>query len=243
MGILQALKALFRRDAPAADATTVSKQELEFDGQAYLAPFNALLAEGFKMTKIASVRFEHYYGDFPSFLYRPGFDLFLREEVLHFRDPSSVHNDFLDNNYWAARHPFNFPGPFYTGESDTCGTGIVEAPSNVANDDYCCEYVFKQPTNYYDFLCVLNAAAVEVIDSYSSNGNEHWTYEACREWWRGRAVVMRHLTRPEVITRNDGQAQLYLDYLNGKAEIDLRRYCFFLLHGVYPDDHAVLPEL
>lgn len=243
MGILQALKALFQRSISATEATILNEPKAAFDVEAYLAPFNARLAEDFKLAGIESARFAQYYGDFTPFLYRPDFDLFLRKEVLYFREPANPHNDFLDHNHWPNINPYNFPGPFYTGESDTCGTGIVQAPDNVANDINYCEYVFKQPTNYYEFLCLLNAAAVEVRDSYSSNGNDCWTHEACKTWWRSRTVLMRALARPEVIRVNNGQAQLYLDYLNGDAEMDLRRYCFFLLHGIYPDDQAVLPEL
>jgi len=55
---------------------------------------------------------------------------------------------------------------------------------------------------------------------------------------------MRKLVTKEVMAKNEGQAQLYLDYLNGEAETDLRRYCYFLEHGVYPlNEQTVLPEL
>ncbi|MGI4873951.1 MAG: hypothetical protein ACRYFX_22555 [Janthinobacterium lividum] len=209
-----------------------------------MATYHARLAEDFKQAEVASQEFEQHYGEFTSFFYRPGFDLFLRKQVLLFWEPSLKDKTFLDTNHWSEKHPFNFPGPFYTGESDTCGTGIAQAPVNVANDMHCCEYIFKQPTSYYELLCVLNAAAVEVFDSYSSNGNDYWTYASCKQWWRNRDGLLRHLTRKEVIDTNDGQAQLYLDYLNGEAEMDLRRYCYFLEHGLYPlKDHTTLPEL
>ena len=68
----------------------------------------------------------------------------------------------------------------------------MEAPDNDIIDANGCEYVFKQPADYYEFLCVLNAA-VEVFDSYSSNGNEYWTYAACKEWWRDRTSLLHQL--------------------------------------------------
>lgn len=215
-----------------------------FDLEAYMAPFAARLAADLAKAARDSQKFLTQYGDFGAFLYRPDFAHFLRKEVLFFWEPSGEHLAFLDHDHWPEKHPFNFPGPFYTGASDTCGTGVGQAPDNVMNDAYGCEYVFRQPTTYYEFLCVVDAAAVEVLDSYSSNGNEHWTVQECRTWWRNRAQLVRHLTDEEVIKMNDGQAQRYLDYLNGEAELDLRRYCYFLENGVYPTNpRIVLPEL
>jgi hypothetical protein len=245
MGILALLKALFQSNRPGGSiAPTSSVQEPAFDVDSYLAPFNVRLVEDFKQAELASRQFEQHYGDFTSFLYRADFDIFLRKEVLLFWEPNTEYKAFLDKNHWPEKHPFNFPGPFYTGESDSCGTGIVQAPVNAANDAHTCEYIFRQPSSYYEFLCVLNAAAVEVFDSYSSNGNDYWTVEACKSWWQNRTWLMRKLTTKEVMAKNEGQAQQYLDYLNGKAETDLRRYCYFLDHGVYPlNEQTVLPEL
>jgi hypothetical protein len=244
MSILAFLKALFQSNRPSRIAPASSVQEPAFDIDAYLAPFKARLVADFKQAELASQQFEQHYGDFTHFLYRADFDLFLRKQVLLFWEPTTEYQDFLNKNHWPDKHPFNFPGPFYTGESDSCGTGIVRAPVNAANDAHNCEYIFKQPSNYYDFLCVLNAAAIEVFDSYSSNGNDYWTVEACKSWWQNRAWLMQNLTTKEVIARNEGQAQRYLDYLNGEAEMDLRRYCYFLEHGFYPlNEQAVLPDL
>lgn len=243
MGLLTVLKAFFQRNSPISIPTAPAAQEPAFDIDAYLAPFRTRLLEDFKQAELASKQFEQQYGDLTSFLYQPDFDRFLRKQVLLFWEPGEVNKSFLDHNHWAKKHNFNFPGPFYTGESDTCGTGIAQAPANVANDAHGCEYVFKQPTTYYEVLCLLNAAAVEVLDSYSSNGNEYWTVEACKDWWQNRDGLLRYLTREEVIKSNEGQAQHYLAYLKGEAEMDLRRYCYYLEQGVYPPNDAILPEL
>ncbi|MCX4778862.1 ferredoxin [Streptomyces sp. NBC_01264] len=42
----------------------------------------------------------------------------------------------------------NVPGPFWTGMTDNCWTGRLEAPDHVlyaADSAYCTEYVFRQP--------------------------------------------------------------------------------------------------
>lgn len=244
MNIVQSFMSFFRSKAPVAPTIMTDFSDPSFDINAYMAPFEARLADHFVKAELDSKKFLAHYGDFTDFLYRPGFDHFLRKEVLFFWDPSGEYLAFLDTDHWQEKHPFNFPGPFYSGESDTCGTGVCQAPSNVMNDEHCCEYVFKQPTTYYEFLCVVDAAAVEVFDSFSSNGNDYWTVQECRTWWRNREHLLSSLANEELIKMNNGQAQLYIDYLNGEAEMDLRRYCYFLENGVYPTNSStILPEL
>jgi hypothetical protein len=204
----------------------------------------ALVKDDLAQAKADSLKLSAQYGDFTAFFYRSDFDLFLRQEVLLFQQPTTDYLAFLDNDHWGAKNPFNFPGPFYSGESDTCGTGPDQAPANVMLDADGCEFVFKQPATHYELLCVVNAAAVEVLDSYSSNGNDHWTTETCRNWWHNRGPLLRALQGEKIIKRNEGQAQLYFNYLQGTAEMDLRRYCYFLETGDYPvAECTALPAL
>ena len=65
--------------------------------------------------------------DFKSFFYKGDIDKIIKEDVLPLLGFPEKERSFLDNDHWKSRHPFNFPGPFYTGESDTCGTGHPEA--------------------------------------------------------------------------------------------------------------------
>jgi len=219
-------------------------QSPPLDIDAQLAAYNASLTESFRDIASESERFLRQYGEFTAFLYRPDFDLFLRRQVLFFRQPSEEEKPFLYESHWPKKHAFNFPGPFYAGESDTCGTGIGEAPENVVIDGRGCEYIFRQPANYYELLCVLNAAEVETVNGYAADGNQHWTYAACQQWWRNRPQLLHDLNRPEVVAANDGQAQRYAAYLRGEAEMDLRRYCYFLEHGAYPPAaRPALPEV
>ncbi len=202
--------------------------------------------EFYALKRIADIEkvSEKYGPDFYGFLYRQDTDGFIRKEVLSFLDPESKYNHFLDNNHWDSKNPYNFPGPFYSGESDTCGTGHIEAPGNVNYDADACEYIFKQPQNFAEFIGVVDAAAVEVLDSYSCNGNNYWTYEKCKDWWLCKDRLLVELDMPEIRRVNDNWTQLYIDYLNGDAEMDLRKYCYFLENGVYPvNGTEVLPEL
>jgi hypothetical protein len=241
MNILAIFKALLNGPGPAAAPAKVPPDPAII---AQLAAGEAQLAEGFRQAAARSAAFRQQYGEFTAFLYRPDFDVFLRGQVLDFWEPEAVHKTFLDKSHWPEKHPFNFPGPFYAGESDTCGTGIGAAPENVINEPHIGEYIFRQPASYYELQCVLNAAATEVFDSYSANGNDHWTPAACRQWWRHCPELLHSLSRPKVVAANEGQAQRYAEYLRGPAAMDLRRYCYFLEHGAYPvAARTALPEL
>ncbi|MDO7851661.1 hypothetical protein [Hymenobacter convexus] len=244
MSLLQKIRGFFAakrpEEHPGPAPTTFSA-----DNEAARSTWNeAYLIKQYKAVSAESKTFAGHYGDFNAFLYRADFDSFLRKEVLPFREPDNKFIEFLDKNHWQEKHPFNFPGPFYAGYSDTCGTGIGEAPYNVMNDSHCYEYVFRQPKDFTELLQMLDAAAVEVFDSYSSNGNDYWTYEACKEWWSTREQIIAALRDEELVQMNDGQAQAYINYLNGDAEADLQRYCYFLLNGTYPMSvAAILPSL
>jgi hypothetical protein len=182
--------------------------------------------------------------DFCLFLYRPQLYEFINKTVVPVLYPAEKHDTFLDHDHWKEKHPFNFPGPFYTGESDTCCTGHIEAPDNVLYDANGQEYIFRQPGSYVEFIGTVNAAAVEVFDSYSCNGSDHWTHQRCKEWWQNKPALLKQLNDPEIREVNGDRISLYIDYLGSSAEHDLRRYCYFLEHGIYPaDDGTPLPDV
>lgn len=243
MNLLQAIKPIFKKlgqshgRMPAlehGDATAVRSYDIE----AYIAKHMA------EIYVDAEALMEKYGTNFNSFFYRPNVDVFIRQEILPFKNPDDTHNHFLDYDHWMKKHPFNFPGPFYTGESVTCGTGDSNAPDNIMYDSYCCEYIFKQPQTFAEFLGVIDAAGVEAFDSYSCNGNNHWTYQKCKDWWKNKQQLLNELKTPEIRKVNGSRIQMYIDYLNGNAETDLRKYCYFLENGLYPvSDTEKLPQL
>lgn len=187
---------------------------------------------------------DKYGSEFDTFFYRPNFDTFIRTEILPFRQPGSKHNNFLDNSYWNVKHPFNFPGPFYTGESDTCGTGDVEAPNNVMYDENAMEFIFRQPQTFEEFLGVVDAAAVEVLNSYSCDGNNFWSYAKCKEWWKNRFDIISEMNKDETKKVNGNRVGLFESYLKSNAESDLKKYCYFLENGIYSKANTTtLPQL
>jgi hypothetical protein len=226
MSIFKKIKSFFNNTDHAIPSQSSSDEEEEY------------IAKHLNEIELESLKFTQRYGNnFEAFFYRPDFAQFLRKDVLEFRNPNYEHNNFLDNNHWEMKHPFNFPGAFYSGESDTCGTGIREAPNNVVNDRYALEFIFKQPRTFMEFLCVLDAAAVEVLDSYSCNGNDHWTYEKCKDWWKSKPILLGEF-------KKNAKGKKYVEYLNSSAESDLRHYCYFLDNGFYPQNKKInLPSL
>lgn len=143
---------------------------------------------------------------------------------------------------WSDKGALNFPGPFYTGTTDSCGTGISESPNNVIFDKNCMEHVMIQPRNDIELLNLWNAGAVEVFGSYYCDGNQHWTVSLVKNWWGDRHDIYEDLKNHELIKLNCNQEKRYIHYLENFAELDLRKYCFFLENGFYPMDEK-LPEL
>lgn len=233
MNIFTTIKNIFSKTQPVP-----SNPVATYDMNAYVAKHAKEIEEE------ARLFIDKYGSDFDTFFYRPNFDTFIRTEILSFRQRDSKNNNFLDNSYWNTKNPFNFPGPFYTGESDTCGTGDVEAPNNVMYDENAMEFIFKQPQTFEEFLGVVDAAAVEVLDSYSCDGNKYWSYAKCKEWWQNRFDIISEMNKVETKKVNGDRVSLFESYLKSNAESDLRKYCYFLENGKCPSaDTTTLPQL
>lgn len=156
---------------------------------------------------------------------------------------------------WEKRLWLNVPGPFYTGETDTCWTGRLNAPRNVmyaASTEGTLEYVFRQPRNPAEVREVVNAADEEPFQEYAYDGDRWWTPEAVRRWWAGRGRVEEHLeltlaeyadsVHPADRDAAAG-AREFRAYLEGGLAADLRTYLFRLEEGRYPGEGERLPVL
>ncbi len=78
----------------------------QFDPDAYIV--NHLLA-----IEKEAVRFIERYGlDFKAFFYRPDLGVFIRGEILTFRDPEPKHNYFIDTDHWRQKNPSTFRDHF-----------------------------------------------------------------------------------------------------------------------------------
>jgi hypothetical protein len=150
-------------------------------------------------------------------------------------------SDFSDSE-WSTKGILNFPGPFYTGQTDSCGTGIIEAPQNIIFDENFSEYVMIQPRNKIELMQLWNAGNTEVFGSYHCDGNKHWTPKLVKEWWQNKQEILDMLTNGDLIKLNCNQEKRYRHYIENQAETDLKKYCFFLENGYYPTNEK-LPEI
>jgi hypothetical protein len=157
---------------------------------------------------------------------------------------------------WPEKHRLNTPGPLYGGETDNSGTGPLAAPNNVHRDADGFEFIFRQPVNRYEVRQVLLAAEWDPFGGYGADGNVHWTYEAIKEWWRGRQGMEAELSdeyerqlalRVRMDRSYDNSYLVGLErwrsYIKDGMEAYLRAYAFFLLEGRPPAADDRLPDV
>jgi len=180
--------------------------------------------------------------------FEPEDDTFLMElygnTTLNSSNGQDTFNEDASFDTGWDRSILNIPGPFSVVASNACGTGIISAPHNVIFDENCREYIMIQPRTWPEMLQVTEAAVVDVFDSYHDDGNNYWTIQEVKYWWRQKNEILEILKLPELIQRNRNQDKRYAYYLENFAESYLTRYCYFLENGIWPDTKRVkLPDL
>ncbi|GIG58263.1 hypothetical protein Lfu02_26350 [Longispora fulva] len=148
------------------------------------------------------------------------------------------------SNLWDSRCALNVPGPFYTGETDTCWTGRLVAPDNVLyGGEYFTEYIFRQPRGADEVQGVMEAARLDPFAGYACDGNDHWTPPSVRAWWESRSWVIDSVTESLRVLESEERAasrdaaegaRQFLAYIGTGLEDDLRAYAV-LLGGVDDD--------
>ncbi|GGN75474.1 hypothetical protein GCM10010112_46750 [Actinoplanes lobatus] len=162
---------------------------------------------------------------------------------------------------WSQRNPRNVPGPFYTGETDIMQMGRNDAPRHICNDDAIdsttgFEFVFRQPMTPAEVADLVSAAQIELNSGYALDGDDHWTPEAVRDWWAGRAGLRRWAidlavawaanSHPEYHRHYHDAAQGLRDlvaFLDDGMESYLRGYLFWLRERREPAPTDRIPAL
>ena len=162
---------------------------------------------------------------------------------------------------WSQRKARNVPGPFYTADTDSMQLGRLDAPEHVCYDNdlgdgYGYEFVFRQPTSGGQVEAVVHAARVELYEGYGWDGDDHWTPDAVRDWWSGRADIRRWAVDLAGQWAADADAEFHRHYHDAArglrdfvAHIDdgldryLRGYLFWLMEGREPRAGEPAPEL
>ncbi|MCX5231506.1 hypothetical protein [Streptomyces sp. NBC_00233] len=179
------------------------------------------------------------------------------------------HAEQLFTGAWEQRNWRNVPGPFYAGETDSMATGRLDAPGHIAYDDdlgggFGSDFIFRQPVDQYETVAVIHGCRMELYRGYNWDGDDHWTVEAVRDWWRDRARVRAWAVAiaagwganahphwgfnadPRYRGHYHDAAQGHRDfiaYIDDGLEIYLRGYLFWLEQRRESRDGEALPRL
>uniref|UniRef100_A0AAU2JNC7 Ferredoxin n=1 Tax=Streptomyces sp. NBC_00049 TaxID=2903617 RepID=A0AAU2JNC7_9ACTN len=154
---------------------------------------------------------------------------------------------------WEERDWRNVPGPFYGAGTDNCWMGRLIAPANVLyEDEWGAEFVYRQPRDAEETLAVLGAAAQDPMGGHACDGDDRWTPELVRDWWRERDRVREWAVALDrtwsVSEREDereaaGGARAYVAHIDDGLAAYLRGYLFRLAEGRPPAPGENLPGL
>ncbi|GAA1385978.1 hypothetical protein GCM10009639_09190 [Kitasatospora putterlickiae] len=142
---------------------------------------------------------------------------------------------------WKNRNRYNVPGPFYTGWTDTGGTGPVYAAGLVGHCPSFMEVVLVQPRTPEQVRTLLyGAAAPEPTGGYAWGGDDHWTPQAVRQWW-----AERHALREWFDDEESGFTEAGHHWAAWEADLAtyLRGYLFWLIERRRPWSDEELPPL
>ncbi|MEV7174936.1 ferredoxin [Streptomyces sp. NPDC093224] len=154
---------------------------------------------------------------------------------------------------WQERNWRNVPGPFYGAATDTCWVGRGVAPDHILYDDeYGLEFVYRQPRTPEETYRVMAAAWQDPMAGFACDGDERWTPELVREWWRDRGRVREWaaaLERNWSVSDREAEreaacgARAYVAYIDDGLAEHLRGYLFWLTEHRTPAPGAPLPNL
>jgi hypothetical protein len=94
---------------------------------------------------------------------------------------------------WDERTILTVPGVVWSVSSDTCATGRLSGPENVAYDHYWREFVFRQPRNEAELASIMSADSEEVFACYRFDGLSRWTSRSVGAWMEEMDVVLGYV--------------------------------------------------
>ena len=154
---------------------------------------------------------------------------------------------------WAERNWRNVPGPIYAAATDTCWASHMWAPHHITYENETGqEFLFRQPRSQLELLGVLCGAAADPFGAWAVDGDEHWTPELVRIWWRDRSRLAEWMRTnvnawAESPRSDEREAATgiteYAAYLEHGLEDQLRAYLFWQEERRPPAAHERLPTL
>lgn len=123
-------------------------------------------------------------------------------------------------NDWESRALLTVPGVVWTVESDTCCTGRLSAPDNVAYDHLGREFVFRPPANEAELAAIMSADSEEVFACYRFDGLSRWTAAAFGSWCADVDVILgwaKNVLSVESDAEICQGVDQYIEYLSSDA--------------------------
>lgn len=121
---------------------------------------------------------------------------------------------------WDQRSVLTIPGVVWTISSDTCATGRLSPPDNVAYDDGYREFVYRQPRDAAELGAVMSAESEEVFACYRFDGLERWTSGSVAAWHEDSVVGLGYARHALTTTTGDPEIQeslsAYVAYLESE---------------------------
>lgn len=128
-------------------------------------------------------------------------------------------------NDWDERTVLTVPGIVWTVGSDTCATGRLSAPDNVAYDTLYREFVFRQPRDAAELGAVMSADSEEVFACYRFDGLDRWTARSVAAWYEDCHVLVGFALHALDQTRDDPELQRCIgEYAAHLESDDFARY-------------------
>lgn len=124
---------------------------------------------------------------------------------------------------WDERAVLTIPGVVWTVSSDTCATGRLSAPENVAYDHIHREFVFRQPRDATELGAIMSADSEEVFACYRFDGLERWTSRSVAAWHEDIEVVIGY-ARHALGETDDPELRQYLGAYASYLESDEFRH-------------------
>jgi len=94
---------------------------------------------------------------------------------------------------WDQRTILTVPGVVWSVPSDTCATGRLSAPDNIAYDHNFREFVFRQPRTEGELAAIMSADSEEVFSCYRFDGLARWTHASLGSWLEDMNVVVGYV--------------------------------------------------